>query len=107
MRPIDADTLKYRREDYGGYDDVGVDERKRGILYLLEKDIAAAPTIDTVKYGNWIKIVDCNTVQCSECFEDFDYIDGLYYLCHGQELPDYCPNCGARMDGKEQKGEIK
>lgn len=50
MRLIDADALKYRRKDYGGYDDVGDDERKRGILFLLKEDIAEAPTIDPVKW---------------------------------------------------------
>ena len=59
------------------------------------------PTVDPVKHGRWIKIGDCNTVQCSECFDDFDYIDGLCYLCHGQELPNYCPNCGAKMERSE------
>lgn len=58
------------------------------------------------KRGKWIKIVDCNTIQCSECFYDFDYIDGLCYLCHGQELPNYCPNCGAKMDDDWEEPEI-
>ena len=65
-----------------------------------QRIIAQLPTIEP-KRGKWIKIVDCDTVQCSECFEDFDYIDGLCYLCHGQELPDYCPNCGAKMERSE------
>ncbi len=49
MRLIDADALKYRRKDYSGYDDVGDVERKHGILFLLEEDIATAPTIDENK----------------------------------------------------------
>lgn len=100
MRPIDADALKEWVEEYHA-SNWGIPQDE--LIYA----IGSAPTIDTVKHGKWIKIVDCNTVQCSECFEDFDYIDGICYLCHGQELPDYCPNCGARMDDKEQKGEIK
>lgn len=104
MRLVDTDALQYRRKDYGGYDDVSDEERKLGILFLLKEDIDAAPTIDPVKQGRQIKIGDCNTVQCSECFDDFDYIDGLCYLCHGQELPNYCPNCGARMDEGKENG---
>lgn len=61
---------------------------------------------EPVKHGKWIKIGDgdfCGVVQCSECLCDFDYIDGLDYLCHSQELPSYCPNCGARMDGERSE----
>ena len=45
MRIIDADALKYRRKEYGGYDDVSMKERKKGILYLLKEDIDDEPTI--------------------------------------------------------------
>ena len=62
--------------------------------------VGSAPTIEP-KRGKWIKIGDCDAVQCSECLDDFDYIDGLCYLCHGQELPNYCPNCGAMMFAKD------
>jgi len=101
MRLINADALKYRREDYGGYDDVGDEERKRGILYLLEKDIAAAQTIEPVKHGTW-KLLP------SEVVSD----DGLWgetrYVCSNcgkqRHFPyPYCPICGAKMDVKEQK----
>lgn len=51
MRPIDADALKYRREEYGGHDDVPMEERRKGILYLLKEDIDEAPTIDAVPVG--------------------------------------------------------
>ena len=50
MRLIDADSLKYRREEYGGYDDVPMEERKKGIMYLLKEDIDDAQTIDPVKW---------------------------------------------------------
>lgn len=47
MRLIDADALKYRRMEYGAHDDVPMEERKKGIMYLLKEDIDDAPTIDT------------------------------------------------------------
>ena len=107
MRPIDADSLKYRRKDYGGYDDVPDEERKRGILFLLKEDIDAAPTIDTVKHGQWIKMSDRDGIYwaCSECGEDllrfshyteFDLLPRLKSI----DRTNYCPNCGARMDLK-------
>ena len=52
--------------------------------------------------GEWIKIDKYDkesNVQCSACLEEFDYIDGVCYLCHGYELPLFCPNCGADMRG--------
>lgn len=45
MRLIDADALRYRRKDYGGYDDVSDEERTEGIMFLLKEDIDNAPTI--------------------------------------------------------------
>lgn len=56
MRPIDADALKYRREEYGGHDDVPMEARRKGILYLLKEDIDEAPTIDAVP-----------VVRCKDC----------------------------------------
>lgn len=85
MRPIDADSLRYRRKDYGGYDDVGDEERKRGILFLLEEDIAASPTMDAVP-----------VVRCKDC--KYRPIDtGTNQYGHELEFPNEykCPcQCG-------------
>lgn len=56
MRLIDADALKYRREEYDGHDDVPMEERRKGILYLLKEDIDDAPTIDAMP-----------VVRCKDC----------------------------------------
>lgn len=60
----------------------------------LEKEIENAPTIDPVKHGKWIPngIDPTNGIvgnwECSEC--------------NGVSLKDsdFCPKCGARMDGE-------
>ena len=106
MRLIDADALKYRREDYGGYDDVGVDERKRGILYLLKKDIAAAPTIEPVKHGKWVKKMEVIKT------EKFDAFTPKWYCpyCGKESDPavvkavgiKFCYECGAKMERSEE-----
>ena len=93
MRPIDADVLKYRREEYGGYDDVSMEDRKRGILYILKEDIDNTPTIESKK-GLWIKkefplpLSDGSKVayECSCCKTHWD--------CESN----YCPYCGAQME---------
>ena len=94
---IDTDSLKYRRANYGGYDDVGDEERKRGILFLLKEDIAAAPTIDPVRHGRWISVPHKRDRICSvcECDEPYKFAD------EDANVFDYCPHCGAKMDVKE------
>lgn len=47
-----------------------------------------------VKRGRWFHINDEGIVYCSECNNEA-YWDTDY----GQQLFDYCPYCGARMDG--------
>jgi Zn finger protein HypA/HybF involved in hydrogenase expression len=66
------------------------------------RHINAAPAVETVFHGRWIhdQVEACNpfvdslpiwvdVMQCSLCKE---YIEGS----HGSN---YCPNCGAKMDG--------
>lgn len=58
-----------------------------------------APTVDAepVKHGRWIPI---NTIhkwrfQCDQC---------KHYVDAGTDR-NYCPNCGAKMDGERREGE--
>lgn len=67
--------------------------------------IDAMPTIETelVKHGKWEetsnvrKIGKCNIPisKCSRC--GFSFCD----ILNNNELYNYCPNCGAKMDGGE------
>lgn len=90
MRPIDADALINDRENFiviGAGDNICIDIA----------DIAKAPTIEAepVKHGRWIE--DHDYLKCSECSvmvkRDFTFFDIGDW--------NYCPNCGARMDGAE------
>ena len=48
-----------------------------------------------VKHGYWYDIdsdVGWELVGCSECRRE-------YSLCDGEDRTDYCPYCGAKMDG--------
>lgn len=49
--------------------------------------INGLPTIDPVKHGKWI-----NEETCSVCGES---------VLYDTDLCNYCPNCGAKMDGGE------
>ena len=77
MRLIDADAL-------------------RGPLMAFDSKVLDivdnAPTIDPVKHGRWVYAGYSSielVYECSECGE----------IEFGDALDDYCPNCGARMDG--------
>lgn len=84
MRLIDADALAERAmEDFFGAKIIPL-----GCLYT-------APTVDAVPvvHGKWC-FVDKNKVQCSVCLR----------IRNGktQRMWEYCPNCGARMDGERR-----
>jgi hypothetical protein len=75
-----------------------------GILAVVtHKDIINAPTIEAepVKHGKWIyREYDESDgsdeyYYCSECHEIALSEFGRYTFVRS----DYCPNCGARMDG--------
>ena len=55
-----------------------------------------------VVHGHWIEQEDGNLdtyYTCSSCKEDFDLIAGT--PC--ENLYNYCPSCGAKMDEKEDR----
>ena len=64
----------------------------------LVMEFVSAPTIDPVKHGKWIH--GCTDgagtefCYCSECDEDALKTKEGYTA-----FSDFCPNCGARMDG--------
>lgn len=73
---------------------------------IVEFLFASEPSADVVevKHGKW-EVTEHNAhlnVVCSNCNEDFYvYKKGQYRI----DRSNYCPKCGARMDGKE--GEVK
>ena len=55
-----------------------------------------APTVDAVEvvHGRWMHKGAWH-IECSEC---------RYILAHIGEAKNYCPNCGAKMDGGNEDG---
>ena len=49
-----------------------------------------------VRHGKWIKPTPCSQEYCNQCGLTPKMVFGM--------LPNYCPNCGAKMDGKEGAG---
>lgn len=61
----------------------------------MYQQIRELPNIDPVKHGKWIKMSDADGVYlaCSECGED---------IPRALLKRNFCPNCGARMDGVKE-----
>lgn len=100
MRLIDAEAfLKTEIDRCGSAPLVGTCTSDNE--YLSDR-LKKAPTIEAtpVVHGHWIEQEDGNLdtyYTCSSCKEDFDLIAGT--PC--ENLYNYCPSCGAKMDEKE------
>lgn len=107
MRLIDADALKDNLEHHYKYTDQEYEvDRQWSIGYNSGLDRALfslnyAPTIETepVRHGEWEFDPESYTWNCSECHDCEE--DGCM---DGSVLSNYCPNCGAKMDGAEREG---
>ena len=92
MRPIDADRALEIVRDQGIAHPNAYHLINYATLILRE-----APTIDVapVKHGQWVSVPHKLARVCSVCNRDEPYkfadIDADVY--------DYCPSCGAKMDG--------
>lgn len=91
MRLIDADRLLEVLHNNFGW---------TGGAYTLQQLIENAPTVATASevHGRWVKGTSCGTYwnYCSIC-------GGKILKNEYQQdyFSDYCPFCGARMDGGE------
>lgn len=97
MRPIDADRALEIVRDQGIAHPNAYHLTNYATLILRE-----APTIDVapVRHGRWVSVPHKLARVCSVCNRDEPYkfadIDADVY--------DYCPNCGAKMDGGAGNG---
>ena len=101
MRLIDADKLK---KHYAWWGNDGAEYRERKADFDVIVDLQ--PTVEPTKHGRNIadgkfgwgyENTSARIFLCSECGYGFDDI----YLCNERDYPiepNYCPNCGARMD---------
>ena len=103
MRLIDADTLKHHVNEPSIYDINCPD-----VLSLIDDEQSA--DAEPVRHGRWISVKNPNWPayshdKCSVC----GWWNTKNAMCYdgskksGHSL-NYCPNCGAKMDGGEEDG---
>lgn len=99
MRLIDADALMKDLEKWMKQVDPTHPQEDNAIPPMEDiivstlMTIEEQPTIER-KTGKWIRLTN-DLAQCSECK---DYIDNA--ISGGYN---YCPNCGARVDGEQDE----
>ena len=100
MRLIDADSLKKWVEEYHT-SNWGIPQDE--LIYA----IGSAQTINPVRHGKWRMKMMENVIngetrkvrECSECGSAYFVYDSSDNTI--DVAPNYCPNCGAKMDGGE------
>ena len=58
-------------------------------MILTAIDYAPSADVAPIVHAHWEDSFDVNTLYCSAC--------GVSHICLTR-TPDYCPNCGAKMD---------
>lgn len=99
-RLIDADRLKAHYCWWaGGSKEMSIDEAKKNFDVIID----VQPTVDAVRHGHWcVTQAYPHTIYCSECFQRF--AQAHWAVWEDGSLPrDYCPNCGAKMDGERKE----
>lgn len=93
MRPIDADALYLKHKSHADLfkgSEIHDDIVRRDEATMALAEILNAPTIEPeVRRGRWIdwSMWGESRYQCSEC------------NCEMKYKTNFCPKCGARMDG--------
>ena len=68
---------------------------------LVRKVLKDTPAADVapVVHGHWIWHEEDFEYECSACHCRFDYNHTFEIFDHVFQYANWCPNCGARMDG--------
>ena len=100
MRLIDADALVENIESEIDDDKEIYPDDKTSIIFragmkTVIRIVKKQDTVDPVKHGHWIVYPTLvSFLRCSQCHNGVGW--------HNDKKPNYCPNCGARMDGVEK-----
>lgn len=104
MKLIDADALHEQleeiRQEMLEENTLNSDFSAAVIETVQDEYLRNMPPVDAapVVHGRWLPTNDDNKKKCSQC----DVIHLIAQYPHGQA--NYCPNCGAKMDGGNEDG---
>lgn len=93
MRLIDADVLKEKLEKTADINNPKFSYDSMMIAKITIQVLDKAPTVEERKQGHWIR--HNNIIACSECIFDMCFDENIAEL-------NYCPYCGAKMDGEPE-----
>ena len=108
MRLIDANALLEKiGEEYDlNYGEILTDPKR------FAEMVEDATTVDAVEvvHGRWIVLAEFldRTIctQCSVCGEEYTYKNGKFEFINFEYAKyNYCPNCGAKMDGERKNDD--
>lgn len=103
-----SDVISYIRKEaaeaQSAFEELGGES---GIIAEAFEDLAneledfPAADVAPVQHGRWQYNTDFYVWRCSECGENPHKGTGVVVV--EENLPAYCPHCGARMDGAENE----
>lgn len=71
-----------------------------GRVDVYKGQIEVVEDVAPVVHAHWVDTWSHSIFECSACDNEFD--DRLVLLVRQNDFPNYCPNCGAKMDLKEE-----
>ena len=83
-------------EELNGLEPEGFGESIAGMVAIHK--IQEAPSVDAtpVVYGRWVELPSmAPEYECSECGQSYEWWEA--------SEANYCPNCGAKMDGGDNR----
>ena len=79
-----------------------------GTYLVVRKILRSVPAADVeeVRHGEWVEIAENSTgklIYCTNCNKPINPNRKDVELHRTKEKTDYCPNCGAKMDGGKRE----
>ena len=101
-RFIDADALLKRLPDmHDYYDESGDYDAAHGYSIDVIKKFPTISPDETRGVGKWDRVETEFGLRCPKCGKLLDeYVNGGEWVALS-EIPNYCPNCGAKMEVSE------